>query len=578
MSNSARRRLLCLGAVLMGGLVYGNALNNPFVYDDYVSVVENPSIHPPLYLRSVLLYRATRPLVNASYAIDGALWGPQPFGFHLSSVVLHMLNVALLFLLAWRLTEDWQKKSGAAARPQVAATAAALLLAVHPLMTEAVGYISGRSELLCAMFFMIGMLSARHWMRDGGARWWMLTFVSWILALASKESAVMFPLVLFGYDRLVLDTGSDAAGRRRRLLGLHLPMLTVAAAGGALRFAVFLFVEHQGGAAIHWQYGLVELDVFRRYLMLLVYPTGQSIFHQVAPIDGLLDLRAWLAIGVMAILVGGAWYMRRLNGMATFGAYWFLLLLVPPAVLVMFDRGEPMAEHRVYVAACGLFLTGGALVAWFLARVADSGARAQMLARAGLAVALVALCGHTLVRNHIWGDPVALWTEAVNGAPRHWRAWLLLGEAFHHAGRGEEAIGAYTNALTLRPAELGGYERLARYQAELGHLDDASSTFERLQRLDPESNVASNGLGNVAMMAGHTDEARTHFLKSLERYPADIPARQSLALLEETLGDNPEAALRHCEEIRRLAPATPGNDDCINRNKSKVAAHVSRSH
>ena len=170
MSNSARVRLALLAAVLMGGLVYANALDNPFVYDDYVSVVENPSIHPPLYLQSVLLYKATRPLVNASYAIDRAMWGPQPFGFHLTSVLLHMLNVALTFLLAWRLTEDGQQKTGTAAQPQVAAFAAASLFAAHPLMTEAVGYISGRSEVLCATFFLSALLTARRWMRDGGVR------------------------------------------------------------------------------------------------------------------------------------------------------------------------------------------------------------------------------------------------------------------------------------------------------------------------------------------------------------------------------------------------------------------------
>ena len=138
--------------------------SNPFVYDDYVSVVENPSIQPPLYLRSVLLYQLTRPVVNASYAVDRAIWGPEPFGYHLTSVLLHMLNVGLLFLLVWRLSEDWQRTTGEPAHAQATAFATALLFAVHPMMTEAVGYISGRSEVLCATFFLLGMLCARRWM------------------------------------------------------------------------------------------------------------------------------------------------------------------------------------------------------------------------------------------------------------------------------------------------------------------------------------------------------------------------------------------------------------------------------
>src|SRR2546422_9594014 len=86
-------------AALLGGLVYLNALHNPFVYDDYHMVVDNPSLPHPFDFRRLLLYQVTRPVVNFSYAIDRAVWGAGPFGFHVTNVFLHMVNVALLFLL-----------------------------------------------------------------------------------------------------------------------------------------------------------------------------------------------------------------------------------------------------------------------------------------------------------------------------------------------------------------------------------------------------------------------------------------------------------------------------------------------
>ncbi len=141
-------------AALLGGVVYLNALHNPFVYDDHHTVVQNPSIASVTDVRAVVLGAVTRPIVNFSYALDRAVWGAGPFGFHVTNVLLHMLNVVLLFQLAWRFEKG----------RLLVAFAAAMLLAVHPMMTEAVGYISGRSEVLCATFFMLAIMSGRRWL------------------------------------------------------------------------------------------------------------------------------------------------------------------------------------------------------------------------------------------------------------------------------------------------------------------------------------------------------------------------------------------------------------------------------
>src|SRR4029077_9572125 len=140
----SRALAAAVGAAVLGGLVYVNALHNPFVYDDYHTVAANASIQRLTDLRAIELHDVTRPLVNFSYAIDRALWGPRPFGFHVTNVLLHMLNVMLLFLLARRLEADRRSRSvsDTAERGAVVAFAVAALFAVHPMMTEAVGYIS----------------------------------------------------------------------------------------------------------------------------------------------------------------------------------------------------------------------------------------------------------------------------------------------------------------------------------------------------------------------------------------------------------------------------------------------------
>jgi Flp pilus assembly protein TadD len=147
----------------------------------------------------------------------------------------------------------------------------------------------------------------------------------------------------------------------------------------------------------------------------------------------------------------------------------------------------------------------------------------------------------------------------------------LLGEALEDAGRRDEAIEQFQAAVRLRPTEPTGYVKLARCLADVGRLDEATSTFRQLQELDPRSVAASSGLAVVAIMSGQPDRARQHFLETIAIDPRNVPARQSLAALEETTLANPAEALRLCEEIERLAPGTPGNDDCIRRNRPRPA-------
>jgi Flp pilus assembly protein TadD len=560
--------LACAAAALLGGLVYLNALHNPFVYDDFHMVVDNPSIAHLFDFRRILLYQVTRPIVNFSYAIDRAVWGSGSFGFHLTNVVLHMANVVLLFLLAQRLADDRTRHNPPnAPRPEIVATTAAVLFAVHPMMTEAVGYISGRPEVLCATFFLAAFLCARRWMMDGGELWWMLAVVLWVASIASKEIGTIFPLVLVAYDRFVL--GGTEAERRRRLMKLHLPLVGVALLAGVVRVGVVALIEHPGGAIVHWKYGLVELEVVWRYLFLFVTPGSQSVFHEVAPIRSVFEWRALFAILTALAIAATAWRVRNTVSLVCFGITWFLLMLIPSAVLVMLDLGEPMVEHRVYLAACGLFLATGAAVGRF--SLAPVRPRTRRLAAALAAVGVFALSGATLVRNAVWARPVTLWLEAVQQAPDHWRARLMLGEALQDEGRCTEAVGQYRLAIAMRPQEKFGYMKLGLCLAEMGRLGEASAAFETLRRLDPQSAVASVGLGALAMLAGDPDRARHYFLETIQRDPRNVPARQSLAVLEETVAANPSEALRRCEEIQQLAPETPGNDECIRRNRSRVA-------
>jgi tetratricopeptide (TPR) repeat protein len=524
--------------VVCAALVYLNALNNPFVWDDFHTVADNRSLETLWNLRGIFLQDVSRPLVNLSYAIDRAVWGPATFGFHLTSVLLHVLNVLLVFLVAERLAKDSRatasghaKAQGAASRmrPEIVATAAAWMFAVHPLMTEAVGYISGRADVLSGTFVLIALLWMRRWMFGGGRRWLIAAIAAWVAGLASKETAAVFPLLLAGY-RVCMGQGMQP-DVRRRLTRAAATLTAAMAAVGCLRLGLLLAVENPGNARFHWELLLVNLDVIRRYFVLLAMPGSQSIFHPVVSISSLLDWRAVGAVAFTTALAGLAWQCRRQCALATLGMLWFLLALAPAALLVAFDLGHPMAEHRTYLANAGVFMAAACGVSWLLARPGMTLRRPRRLVTAMLLLAPVTLAGQTLVRNAMWSDPRVLWLQAVERAPDIWLPHLLLGEALREKGMREEAVVAFSNAVRLRPDNADAYLKLGVCLAELGRFDRAEQVFADLSRAVPESPVGPEGLGTLAMLTGRPDQARIHFQNALRIDPSNVAARQSLALL-----------------------------------------------
>ena len=314
---------------------------------------------------------------------------------------------------------------------------------------------------------------------------------------------------------------------------------------------------------------LVAVDALRRYVQLLLVPSGQSIFHALFPIDRLLDPNALVAIGSLFGLVFAAWWLRRFDRLTPFGLVWFLLLMVPSSALFALGRGEALAEHRVYSASIGIFLGAGTLAGWLVAQVAFAPV-ARWCVYAVFAVVTLQLAGRTVVRNAVWSNPLTLWGEAVDRAPDHWLPRLMLAEALRERRGCGAAEPEYRRSMTLRPQEPFTYKKLGACLVELKRFDEAAQLFARLEEVDPHSPDGPTGLAIVAMALGRSEDSRTRLHEAISRDPSTVLARQLLATLEEPA--NPPEALRLCREIQSLAPETSGNDDCIRRNQSRVDA------
>jgi len=421
-------------------LAYLNALPTTFQFDDYNIIVDNPNVHSlAVWWQQVF---TLRPLLKLGYALNWSS-GFGAFGFHAVNLLLHLANVALL----WRLSahfprpDNWNQEQHRHARLLLL-----LLFALHPIQSESVTYISGRSMSQMALFSLAGLLCwieatahSRPWLWRGAA---LLCFTA---AVLSKEVALVAPLLLLLFP--------NRGGRRDTFLlaGFLASFLVVAA------LLLFLAFGYQRLLTEPLARGLgvnlaSELNAVFYLLGQLLHPHALNIdpdlpeLHGISPLLGLQ-----LALLVSALVL--AWRQRRQRPWLAFGLAWFLLLLLPTHSLI--PRLDLASERHLYLASIGVY---------WIAVVALTGRLAARY-RAGLLV-LLALAGmsFTAARNADYQNEISLWQATVTQSPGKARAWNNLGYAYRLAGQRPEARAAYHEALRHD----SGYRRA---QANLRELD-----------------------------------------------------------------------------------------------------------
>jgi predicted TPR repeat methyltransferase len=555
-----------LAALLSAG-IYVNALNNPFVYDDRDTVVANPSLVDPSNIQFVLVYSPFRPVVNISYAVDRAVWDFQPFGFHLTNVVLHAVVVVLLYMFVVVAFGDARLRTAGSDRQNEKsadrwwAFTAAAVFGAHPLMSEAVGYVSGRSEVLCAVFFLSALLLSRRALTRGG-RAWVGVAVSWMLALLSKEVALAFPLVMFAYDWLLLP--DSTTNRKRRLWRLYLPCALLAIAAGAYRLS-------RASGPMSTEAPLLNLwtqaIVIWRYVALAFVPVGQSIMHSVHRAASLADVKALAALAGLLMVAIAAILTRHTRPLVSFGALWFLVVIAPSSSVIALREG--MAEHRGYLASVGLFVGFTALAAGVFSRERPA---SRMRFVAGLTALLAVLGGLTFKRNEVWGDPARLWAEATVHAAGMWEPHYALADVLRESRDCESAIPEYQTVVKMRPHHRDAHTNLGICLAQTGRWQEAEAALRRALEIDPGYARGYTNLAALALTAGNDEGARDAYRRAIEIEPRNVLARMQLARLYETVFGDFHSAARMCGEVRALAPTTPGVTECVERNQRLAAA------
>lgn len=459
----AARPYLLLLVALCGIAAYANSLWGVFVFDDVHEILENPAVHRLWPLWTPMFggrHLAARPLPYLSFAIDHAVWGDDPTGYHLTNLVLHLLAATLLFdlvvrtLTGPRLSDRWRALS------LPVATASAAIWVVHPLTTQAVTYIYQRIEVAAAVAMLACLCAAdRALSADAvgrgagvvGRRWQTAALVAAVAAMLSKETAVVLPLLVFSHA-WVFGLSSSAVDLVRRHWRFW---LALAGTWGVL--AAVLVVESGAYGELGEQqhpplaYLVTQAGVILHYVRLACWPTGQCFdygWSLVTPVSSAVPQ----VVVVAAVLVASAWGVLQRRAWSWPTAAFFLLLAPTSSVLPITDIAN---EHRMYLPLACLVTLLVTVAAWAADRAKTRAPhRTAWIHRTAALLAAVAVLGlgaATHLRNRLYHDPWRIWNDVLEKSPDSPRGNSIVAVMLAQQGRGDEAVVLARRAVARDP-------------------------------------------------------------------------------------------------------------------------------
>jgi len=601
-------------AVLVAAVVaaFSPALGNGFVnWDDDLNLTENPSYRglDLAHLRwmfTVLHGGHYQPLTWVSYAIDYRLWGLAPFGYHLTSLLLHAATAVAFYLLLRELLRA-DRAPGPGDDPVVllSAAAGALFFAIHPLRVESVAWASERRDVLSGLFLLLSLLAyVRAHAGDPARRpARLLAALGWFgLSLLAKAWAITLPAVLLVLDayplrRIGLGRGASAW----RAIAEKVPFALVAGAAAALA----LLAQHVEAMRTLAQHGLVARGAQAAY-GLCFYAWKTLLPVHLSPLY-LLEMplvptepRYAGAVLVVAVVTTVLfWQRRRVPWLAAAVACY--VIIVSP-VLGFVQSGQQKVADRYTYLACLPFAVLVALgvrrlgTAWAAGRLSAGTRRGATAAAAAVLLALGVL---TARQTRLWRDSQTLWTHALtlDGAnyvaytnrgvarqlagdlagaaadydaalaanPGHAEAYKDRGTLREARGDVDGAIADYDAALRFKPTYADAYLCRAVARGTKGNVDGAIADYSAAVRLDPGHARAYYGRGHLRQLRGDLAGAIADYSEALRLVPDYLEAWNNRGFARGALGDRAGAAADLARALELAPPGSPGRE-LIERN------------
>ena len=547
-------------------VVYVNTLENGLVFDDSRLVVKNADIRSLANLGAILSHDvgglpkghsdhtgSYRPLTTITYALNYAAHGMAPRGYHFVNILLHAACCLLAFLVCLRLLDAWRWAMGAA-----------LLFATHPVHTEAVANVTGRSELLAAGFFLTAILLYLAY-RDRPRKGLICGILaSYAAAMLAKESAVTLPGVIVAIDGLILwrkhsarEGGPRAQGSA--VLPVYVGLVLVAAlylaarylAVGALTRVPFTEVENPmffASLVPRWLTRLYLLVVYARLLLWPVALSADYSFNQIPLLETFGDPRNILTLILfisLSLLTSWAFLRARTLG---FGLLFTVITFSVASNLVV-PIGTVVGERLLYLPSFGFCLAA----AWGAGRACQTlrGRRAVQGVRA-LFLALLLFCGiRTACRNPDWRTNMTLMRSAFRVSPNSVKVNHNLGYLYHLKGAHAEAERYYRRALEIRPHHVQALVGLSGLLSEMARIEELIELHQQASLLEELDARIPYNCALAYQNSGDFGRAIPYLREALKIDPDHQEALVNLGYCLDEQGDTAGAMEAYGDAVRK---------------------------
>ncbi|MCM8760681.1 MAG: tetratricopeptide repeat protein [Candidatus Omnitrophica bacterium] len=548
---------------LLSLVVYSNSLGGQFVYDDGYFIVKNIHIrnlaniryfftNPSAVAFSELSRDVYRPLSAISYAVDYHFWKLDTFGYHAVNILMHAANAVLLFLLLVLILGNI-----------ITAFLASLLFAFHPVQTEVVAWISGRSSILFLFFYLLTFIFYITYLRRRRIVYVMLSYACCIASLFSKEMAVSLPMLIAAYDVHFRDNEP-----LRKKIPRWIPYFMLTAFFVATRYFILNRVsqcEWWGGTP--YRTFLTMLSVLPEYARLLVWPVRLCAFY-VTPIKvSIADIGVIIPLIVMiAIIIAMPFVFMRFRKISFF-ICWLFITFIPVSNIV--PLRALMAERFLYLPSIGFcVLVAMAFAALIVTRPgrAVSGARPGHAGKrkvvgvvaAVLAGALLAFYGgRTMMRNEDWKDSLTITRSILKVDPRNPWALMSLGVGYSAEGQFDKAIEPLKKVIAMSDTYFAPKNILGFCYLQLGRFQDAVDILEQAVRIKPDNLEALSSLGVAYANLGNYEKAVRQFEKAISIDRSFVEAYINLGTVYDRVGRYERAI----EEYKRVEQNTTSRQD-----------------
>ena len=497
------------------------------------------------------------PLTWMTLGLDYVLWGMNPVGYHLTSLLLHAANAVVFFFVVCRiltLALPAPSEHGHA----LTAGFAALVFAIHPLRVESVAWVTERRDVLSGLFYLLTILVYLRDCERGerGRGWYWLSVAVFVCALLSKSMVVNLPVVLLILDVYPLRRLGGALGwwsaRARRVYVEKIPFVLLAAAASAV--ALMAQLSHRAMIPVTHLSAPGRLAVsaygLSFYLWKTVVPLNLSSLYELPRTMNPWAMPFILSYGlVLAITAIALALRRRVPGLV---AAWLAYIVVLVPVLGIFQSGSQIAADRyTYLAGLGLAILAGVPLSscWQATRFMITGPAL---------CALVALGVLTWDQVHVWHDSEKLWAHALAIDPKSSVAQFGLGRALADQGKLAEAIDHYRLAVQIKPNYADPHNNWGVALAQQGKPAEAADHYRQALQIKSDSADAHNNWGAALAQQGKLAEASDHFRQALRINPDHADAHTNWGNVLAQQGKLTEAS-EHYRRALKIGAAGPSN-------------------